>query len=194
MSNDTTHELLVERDGAALRLRSPAVGFFTEALPRGRVLTPGEPAGVLLVLGRALKLVVPADIAGVIVSERPERVHEPVGYGQVLYELGALESAVASGVHEDAAASQAASGLVLRSPQSGRFYRRPSPDAEPFAAEGAELGEGDPVGMIEVMKTFASVPYRAAGGLPPRARVVRWIAADTSDVAEGDPLLELEPA
>jgi biotin carboxyl carrier protein len=47
--------------------------------------------------------------------------------------------------------------------------------------------------MIEVMKTFAHVPYRAAGSLPKRAKVLRLIAGDGADVKQGDPLLEVEP-
>ncbi len=42
------------------------------------------------------------------------------------------------------------------------------------------------------MKTFSTVPYRPAAGLPDRARVVRWVAADGADVQKGDPILELE--
>jgi len=49
------------------------------------------------------------------------------------------------------------------------------------------------VGLIEVMKTFTHVPYHATGGLPARARVVRWIVGESADVSEGDPLLEVEP-
>jgi hypothetical protein len=44
------------------------------------------------------------------------------------------------------------------------------------------------------MKTFSTVPYRASKGLPARARVVRWLAADGGDVQKGDPILGLEPA
>jgi hypothetical protein len=43
------------------------------------------------------------------------------------------------------------------------------------------------------MKTFTQVVYRADGVLPERARAVRWLAADGSDVNEGDPLLEIAP-
>lgn len=187
-------ELVARReDGGPLRLCSPAVGLFTAAEPKGRVLVPGQGAGVLLVLGRAQRLVVPAAAAGQVLNERPERVHAPVGYLDVLYELGDLEGVAAQAGPEDPSSAAGTGGLLLRSPQSGRFYHRTSPDAPPLAQAGAELAEGDPVGLIEVMKTFATVPYRARGGLPPRARVVRLLAGDGSDVAEGQPLLEVEP-
>lgn len=186
-------ELLVEPAPDGLRLRCPAVGLWTAAVPSGRVLTPGAPAGVLLVLGRAHPLRTPEGVVGVVRSAAPERVHQPVGYGEVLYELGALEGEAATRLVAPQEDALTATGLVLRSPQSGRFYHRPSPDAEPLVALGDELADGDPIGLIEVMKTFATVPYRARGGLPARARVLRLLAGDGSDVAEGQPLLVVEP-
>lgn len=185
-------ELLVEPTPDGLRLRSPAVGLLTAAVPAGRVLTPGAPAGVLLVLGRAHPLRTPDGVSGVVRSAAPERVHQPVGYGELLYELGALEGGAAASLAAHEAVAPSAAGLVLRSPQSGRFYHRPSPDADPLVEAGDALADGDPVGLIEVMKTFATVPYRARGGLPARARVLRLLVGDGSDVSEGQPLLEVE--
>ncbi|MEZ5974739.1 MAG: biotin/lipoyl-containing protein [Planctomycetota bacterium] len=84
--------------------------------------------------------------------------------------------------------------MILRSPQSGRFYHRPSPGEAAFAEVGTVLEAGQPVGLIEVMKTFAHVPYASKGGLPARARVVRVLAGDGADVDSGTPLFEVEPA
>ena len=44
------------------------------------------------------------------------------------------------------------------------------------------------------MKTFSTVPYRAEGGLPARAKVVRWLANDGDDVEPGGGILVVEPA
>jgi hypothetical protein len=44
------------------------------------------------------------------------------------------------------------------------------------------------------MKTFTLVHYQPAGGLPPRARVVRIVPTDGAEIAEKAPLLELAPA
>lgn len=187
-------ELRARADEGRLRLLSPGVGLFTCAAPAGRVLTAGEVAGRLIVLGRAVALVVPAGVAGVVRSAAPERVHEPVGWDSVLYELEGLDAAGALAAGPAADEDASAAGPVLRAPHTGRFWHRPSPGDPPLVEAGAEIAEGDAVGLIEVMKTFARVPYRAAGGLPPRARVVRMLAGDGEDVAEGAPLLEVEPA
>ena len=185
-----TIDLLVEQDGDTTRLLSPGVGAFTCAAPRGSLLGAGQDAGVLIVTGRPLYLRVPAGVAGRVNSATPERVHQPVGYRTVLYELSSVESA-AQEAAEAAAAST--SGLFLPSPQAGRFYHRPGPDEPAFVQPGEELVEGRSVGLIEVMKTFAHVTYQASGALPTSAKVKRYVAADGAEVEQGEPLLELEP-
>jgi len=186
--------ILCAKDGS-IELRSPAAGLFTCAFERGAALTPGQTAGVLVRLGRATRLVVPAGAAGVVVSARPERVRAPVGFGELLYELAPLGAAgldLAAAAPGSTGAGAAGGVLALRAPQSGRFYQRPAPGAAPFVAPGAALEPGTTVGLVEVMKTFAHVTYRPTGALPERARMVRYLTDDGAAVREGDPLLEVE--
>ncbi|HVS18739.1 MAG TPA: hypothetical protein VMT18_09080, partial [Planctomycetota bacterium] len=159
----------------------------------GRVLSPGEEAGVLVTLGRVRALLVPAGARGVVRTPPPEAVHHPVGWGDELLRLAPLSGAAAEEARAEAQAASSDAGLVLRSDTAGRFWHRASPDAPALAEAGDVLVEGTPVGLIEVMKTFAQVVYRARGGLPARARVVRVLAADGADVAVGNALFELEP-
>ena len=44
-------ELVLEESGGAVRLLSPEVGWFTEALPRGAEIAPGQRADLVLVDG-----------------------------------------------------------------------------------------------------------------------------------------------
>ncbi|HVS11006.1 MAG TPA: hypothetical protein VMS76_14145 [Planctomycetota bacterium] len=188
-------EMRAEQAGELVRLLSPGVGLFTGSALAGEVLTPGRRAGFLLLLGRASPLVVPGGVVGTVRSQPPERVHEPVGFGSVLYELSGLEGAGLAGTPPGASDAVAGEGaLLLRAPQTGRFWRRPSPAEPPLAADGDVLEAGAPVGLIEVMKTFAPIVYRPGRGLPERARIVRALAHDGADVREGDPLFELERA
>jgi biotin carboxyl carrier protein len=186
-----TLELLVERDGSRLRLRSPEVGLFTRALPAGGVLVAGMPAGLIESLGRRFELVVPAGVSGRIVSERPEPVLAPVAYGTVLYELAPLAQSV------DPVASARADGrgsdLVFPAPYSGRFWHRPAPGDPAFVREGEVLEAGRTLGLIEVMKTFTHLVYRPSGTLPPRARLARFLVPDGGEVKDGGALLALEP-
>jgi len=188
-------ELLISRDGDHVRLLSPEVGWFTEASPAGHAMSGGERAGVLLALGRSFTLVVPDGVRGVVTSPAPERVHRPVGYGDVLYELAPLQTSGRSTSNRAGDRDEISStgALVLRSPQSGRFYHRPAPGEPAFAAAGSEIADGAPIGLIEVMKTFNHVVYRSSASLPPRARVKRFVAGDGADVRQGDALVELDP-
>ena len=200
MSVDPRLELLTGQEDGRLLLLAPDVGLFTEAAPPGAALAPGQRAGTLLRLGRPAALVVPGGVAGRDVSPLPDRVRAPVGYRDVLYVLAPLEAG-GEAPQDPAGTATADDALVLPCPQSGRFYHRPAPDDAPFAAPGDELEAGRPVGLIEVMKTFAHVVYRPGrprggrgGPLPDRARLVRYVAADGSEVEEGAPLIEVEPA
>lgn len=188
-------ELIVRMDGDAVELLAPAPGLFTLALQSGALLYAGAAVGVLRVLEREHTLRVPSSVHGRVVSTRPDRVQHPVGYRDCLYRLAALDSegfgSVVTGRISSAGSS---AGLVLRSPQSGRFYHRSAPGEPVLAQVGSELSVGDPVGLIEVMKTFSHVAYRAQDGLPQRARVTRMLAGDGAEVRRGDALLEVEPA
>jgi len=76
---------------------------------------------------------------------------------------------------------------VVVAPVAGTFYRAPAPGAAPFVEPGQRVGAGDPVGLLEVMKLFNSVPAGVAG------RVVRVLAADATAVVEGQPLIAIAP-
>lgn len=188
-------ELIVERSEGRVRLLSPAVGLFTCARAAGRVLTPGSWAGVLHVLQVPHLLRVPAGAAGRVVSARPERIHEPVGHGSVLYELAPTEEGGqgVEGVEGAAGAPAAGSTLAFRAPYSGRYWHRAAPGEPPLVAPGQVLAAGSSAGVIEVMKTFTLLHYAPGAGLPERARIARVAAADGAEVAEGEVLLELEP-
>jgi biotin carboxyl carrier protein len=184
--------LRVERDGDVVRLRSPAVGAFTRAARSGETLSAGQVVGVLITLGRARELVVPDDVAGIVQNAAPELVHAPVGFDTLLYELGALRASAAPSPSSNAGAASGA--LVFRSPSAGRFWHRSAPGDPALASAGEVIETGKAVGVIEVMKTFTLVTYAAGPSLPPRARVVRVLAADGAEVAEKQPLFELAPA
>ena len=41
--------------------------------------------------------------------------------------------------------------MDILSPLPGTFYRKPSPDAPPFAEVGQSVKAGDVIGLVEVM-------------------------------------------
>jgi len=181
----------VRHDGEVALVLAPAVGHWVDRPRMGTLLRPGEPIGFLSILGRRHPLVVPDGVFGEIVgglAQDPRRELD-VSFGDVL-----LRVDPSAAVHETelmTAGHASTAQLVLRSPSSGRFWRRPAPDQPPFVKDGMEIGNGQPVGLLEVMKTFTRLGY-GGPGLPERARVVRVVPEDGDDVDAGAVLLELE--
>ncbi len=188
-------ELVLDEKTGAQRLLSPTVGLFTRPVPPGQTLVEGQDAGTITTLSRSFTLMVPSGVRGFVITKRRERVRAPVAFGEVLYELEPLEKSIGGRADAKTTTRAAKSGeaMTLRSPQSGRFYHRAAPGEPAFVAIGQIIEEGRPVGVIEVMKTFTHVVYRAGSGLPARAKIVRVAAPDGGEVRAGDVLLELEP-
>jgi acetyl-CoA carboxylase biotin carboxyl carrier protein len=53
--------------------------------------------------------------------------------------------------------------LPVAAPMVGKFYAAPSPSDPPFVVAGAKVVAGATVGLIEVMKVFASIKTETAG-------------------------------
>ncbi len=69
------------------------------------------------------------------------------------------------------------------SPLPGVFYRRPAPDKEPFVNPGDTVAEGDPIGIVEIMKQFTEVTADTAGV------VGEFQVEDATQVNPGDVLV-----
>ena len=62
-----------------------------------------------------------------------------------------------------AALGPATSGVQVRSPMAGTFYRSPAPDAEPFVSVGQAVEPGDVLCIIESMKMMNEIKAEQAG-------------------------------
>jgi acetyl-CoA carboxylase biotin carboxyl carrier protein len=148
--------------------------------------------GTIEVLGAKLDLLVPPSLQGVMLFlERRTaggRSRSAVSYGDPLV----LLDSTAGGPGGAGGAEERTYGMVFASPMSGRFYRRAAPDKPPFVVEGDEIGAGQTICLLEVMKTFNRITYGGGSDLP-RAKVLRVIPAEGDDLAAGDPILELQP-
>jgi acetyl-CoA carboxylase biotin carboxyl carrier protein len=78
-------------------------------------------------------------------------------------------------------------GLALTAPLVGTFYRRPTPEDEPFVEVGQTVKSGDTVGLIEAMKVMNEIKAEKAG----RVRAV--IAEDGAPVEYGQVLFVFDP-
>jgi acetyl-CoA carboxylase biotin carboxyl carrier protein len=76
-------------------------------------------------------------------------------------------------------------GLVA-SPMVGTAYLGPAPAARPFVEVGSQVKAGDPLIIIEAMKTMNQIPAPRAG------TVIQILVEDGQPVEYGEPLLIIE--
>jgi len=76
----------------------------------------------------------------------------------------------------------------VESPLVGTFYRKPSPDAQPFVSEGAAVKKGDTLCIVEAMKLMNEIEAPVSG------RVEKVCAKDASVVEFGEILFLINPS
>ena len=82
----------------------------------------------------------------------------------------------------------APTGLEVKSPMIGTFYRRPSPDAEPFAEVGAAVEPDTVVAIIEAMKVMNEIKAEVKGA------IAEVLVEDGKPVEYGQALFRIEPS
>jgi acetyl-CoA carboxylase biotin carboxyl carrier protein len=75
---------------------------------------------------------------------------------------------------------------AIVSPMVGTAYRGPAPGAKPFVDVGSQIKAGDPVIIIEAMKTMNQIPAPRGG------TVVQILVEDGQPVEYGQPLMIVE--
>ncbi len=86
----------------------------------------------------------------------------------------------------EAAYHQDEATFSVSAPLVGTFYRRPSPDAEPFVEKGTQVEPGDTLCIIEAMKVMNEIKAEQAG------RLRQILIEDGEAVQYGQPLFLLE--
>ena len=75
---------------------------------------------------------------------------------------------------------------TIISPIVGSFYRKPSPEAEPFASVGDVIEAGQPVCLVEAMKLFNEIEAEF------KCKIVEVLKDDAAPVEFGEPLFKVE--
>jgi len=75
---------------------------------------------------------------------------------------------------------------VVTSPMVGTAYRAPEPIAKPFVDIGSVVRAGDPLLIVEAMKTMNQIPSPRAG------KVTQILFEDGHPVEYGEPLMIIE--
>jgi len=189
--NGGTLEVRCEPDpaGGGFRVFSPAVGVWHDPPSPGALVAPGAAVGTLVRLNARSVLTIPSGVAGRVGGALPRDRAVAVEFGQALFEIAPLAAQAGAAATNPRAATGGGEALpqgtwAVVSPTDGTFYTSPKPGAPPFVEVGSELAAGQPVGLVEVMKTFNRVLY-GGGGLPDKARVVEVRCAEAAEVRAG---------
>ena len=87
-----------------------------------------------------------------------------------------------------AAAAEDSKYVTIKSPIIGTFYRKPSPDKDPFVEVGTSVKEGDVLCVIEAMKLFNEIESEVSG------KIVKVLVDDSSPVEFDQPLFLVDPS
>ncbi len=88
----------------------------------------------------------------------PRTNPEPMGSTQPV-----VVDKVLNSVPEKNSVDSAEDGNIVKSPMVGTFYAAPSPEALPFVKIGQIIKEGDPLCIIEAMKTMNPIEAEFSG-------------------------------
>lgn len=187
--------LVEPRDDGALAVLAPRVGWWSDLPHAGALVGPGSSVGRLQALNRRYRLVLPEGAAGAVAGGLPHSRIVAVEYGQELFRMTPVGEELAFALEDDRATMGHPAGAGLEqgaravvAPSDGVFYRRPTPDAPPFVEVGRRVRRGQPVGLVEVMKTFNQILFDGPG-FPDEAEVIELRAGDAVEVKAGEVLV-----
>ena len=78
--------------------------------------------------------------------------------------------------------------VTIKSPMIGTFYRKPSPDKDPFVNVGDEVNVGTVVCVVEAMKLFNEIESEISG------KIVKVLVEDMSPIEYDQPLFLVDPS
>ena len=78
--------------------------------------------------------------------------------------------------------------ITIKSPMIGTFYRKPSPDKDPFINVGDEVNIGTVVCVVEAMKLFNEIESEISG------KIIKVLVEDMSPIEFDQPLFLVDPS
>lgn len=117
-----------------------------------------------------------------------ERVHlrkagPPVATAYAGMPMGAPPGAVPTPVAEETAPEP--EGATIDSPMVGTFYRRPSPDSDPYVNVGDHIDDESVVCLVEAMKVNNEIKAELSG------EILEVLVEDGEPVEYGQPLFRV---
>ena len=145
-----------------------------------------------------IKMVTDTDISEFEMENTEERILIKRGPDQEIIHVAApvAQAPVAAATPAPVAAAAAPAAAAqtindkyetINSPIVGTFYRRPSPDVDPFAEVGSVVEKGGAVCLVEAMKMFNEIEADF------KCKIIEILKEDAQPVEFGDPLFIVEP-
>ena len=100
--------------------------------------------------------------------------------------VAAAAPAAPAAAPQESAAEAELSGETINSPIVGTFYRKPSPDADPFVEVGAVVEAGQAVCLVEAMKLFNEIEAEY------KCKILEILKEDAAPVEFGEPIFRVE--
>jgi acetyl-CoA carboxylase biotin carboxyl carrier protein len=136
------------------------------------------------------KITIKADQSGepLIVQQAPVAIQAAPVAQQVAAPVVAAEAPAKAAPETAAPATDNGNLVEVKSPMIGTFYRRSSPDKDPFVNVGDSISEGDVICIVEAMKLFNEIEAEISG------KIVKVLVDDTTPIEYDQPLFLVEPA
>ncbi|GBR76179.1 acetyl-CoA carboxylase biotin carboxyl carrier protein [Candidatus Termititenax persephonae] len=136
-----------------------------------------------------IKLVEQSDINGLTIEEGDCKIEIQKSNGPAVIPAGFFPPAPVAAEAADLVAvpeTARVPGLQeIRSPMSGTFYQASAPDAAPLVKVGDRVDKGQPVCIVEAMKTFNEIEADSAG------TIEEILAGNAQPVEAGQPLFRI---
>jgi acetyl-CoA carboxylase biotin carboxyl carrier protein len=137
------------------------------------------------------KITIKSELSGgeqVFVQQAPAMVQAAP---QVMQQAAPAAAPAATPASDAAPAAETAGSdnlIEIKSPMIGTFYRRSSPDKDPFASVGDTIKPGDVLCIVEAMKLFNEIESEVSG------KIVKVLVDDTTPIEYDQPLFLVDPS
>jgi len=128
-------------------------------------------------------------VTNTVVSEQPVAAQQKVVEAPVVQEK--QEAAPVKEVPKKQATTEVVENdddslIEIVSPMVGTFYRKPSPESDPYVEEGSKINEDTIVCIVEAMKLFNEIEAETTG------EIVEILVGDGELVEYGQPLFKVK--
>lgn len=144
-SNDDHHEVL-----------SPHIGRAILHVAIDQEMAQAQIIGKLWCLNHAFLLKLPDDVDGRVVSFKNNERMIKLSYNEIFLVLGRRQESKHAVKNVNRLEVNQKS---INAPMDGMLYLSSSPDTPPFVKIGDEIGHGQTIALIEVMKSFYPIKY-----------------------------------